>query len=1593
MAPTWKMPVSGVLLSLILLLVAKTAAAGMAGEPPRRAGAPLAGPPVELSALASSAFVSLAWTAPPEGAEAYKVYRGGSPAGPFELLGETPLPCHRDDDPDLVTGTTYYYKVSSVLDGEESGYSDVAWAALVEAHPCTEVTGPIESDTVWTLAESPVCIGEDLTVESSEGTPVTLTIERGVEVIVEPGAVIALGENAALAAEGTACDPVRFVSGAAFPRPGDWDGVKIDRDARVEDCHFVFCEFRHAKQAIQLYRVTSDEEKAFEVRSCTFSQNFYGVQLTRFGGEIRDSLFEDNNEGIHLTDCASPTIRDSDVRANGSVGIYLRGDSSPVVQGNRIVDNGRYGLRLRGSNTGNPAPIILDNQIHGNLEYNLHAADYDLDFGPFPAMVQAEMNDWGTDDPVLIAEGIHDYAEERKDPPVIVDFIPFLDANGLPFTPPNVYLGALPGSTSWQMQGDIPVRVLGPFIVPVGSTLIIQPGTRVEFVEYRFLRVDGALQAIGEEGNEVVLTSTFETPEPGHWYGVAVFSGGSVRLDRVTLNYAQAGLSVIAAAGVDVEATRSVFAWNEHGIHLETFDAAVRLSIADCEIHNNEYGLYVIEVPDPTVSLSQSRIHHNGRCGAYIRDASPTLIENAFQWNGTGIEIRGGCLSLIQGNAIGVEMVPVPCEARGNDVGIKLMGTNDLNPTPTVIGNTIAGNERANVRASAFEGEAPVTQDMERNAWCSVDPHEIAAGIEDASVDPDQLPYVFVDFVPFLDPGGDEIEPPNVVFGMVGPSTVLDDTSHPYLVVGSLIVPIDAALSVGEGVTLAFSSDRGVRVHGSMTVSGSEASPAVFTAGGSEAPEAGDWYGIKVLAGGTLDLVGGLVEWARYGVEAVRGPIHIADTRLQNNYTGLDLEDVNLTDAHSCVERSTIRWNDTGIRLYMSSPCLVGNTIAENAGTGLHSLRLSRPVVVANDIVNNGGHGVYLQGSRSQDVDPVPTRFRHNNVHGNGGGSSSRYDLYAASFFRPCEAEGAVNARDNYWGTCVPEEVAARVYGCEDNDRSPVVLYEPFLCEPHVPEAPPSCVALCSECEIDPDCDDGHSCTADVCNDNHFCEHLPQDDLCLDEGECGLGICDPEMGCRYLPQDDFCDDGVPCTEDRCGPASLSCEHEPLHADCDDGIWCNGAEVCDAVAGCLPGTERDCGDGLPCTVDTCDEEADACAHLPDSALCDDGAWCNGAETCDALAGCLPGTAPDCADAVPCTVDGCDEATDTCTHLPDDAACTDGAWCNGAEVCDVLAGCQDAPPPDCDDGIPCTVDTCDEEADACAHQPVNAVCDDDAWCNGVEVCDVVEGCRPGEPACPDDGDFCNGPEVCDEIHQRCGHSGDPCTSRGLLCDATEAGCIACMPLPLEGFHGELPGGDEHQRQVCVQFVGEARDLSLSCTVYDVDYEDEVAIYLNGTLLRHAPTTEDGGYSDPVEVTLPEALLQPGQVNPLIFRNSYNPPHSYKWAVGNVSIDAGDALALIGPGHGATVSEAPVFSWSANGYDAFGLFLYLPVLGTYYPFPAAPPLWTVGHSFDLAPYADLWDWVTAGTWMPWFVVGVSTETEAWEVAGPWWIRKGSP
>jgi len=180
-----------------------------------------------------------------------------------------------------------------------------------------------------------------------------------------------------------------------------------------------------------------------------------------------------------------------------------------------------------------------------------------------------------------------------------------------------------------------------------------------------------------------------------------------------------------------------------------------------------------------------------------------------------------------------------------------------------------------------------------------------------------------------------------------------------------------------------------------------------------------------------------------------------------------------------------------------------------------------------------------------------------------------------------------------------------------------------------------------------------------------------------------------------------------------------------NADCDNGLFCDGSESCVAGA-CVKGTAPNCADAVNCTVDSCDETSHACKHATNDAACSDGLFCNGTETCNAVTGCVAGTPVQCADGISCTTDSCNESAKSCQHAANNALCSDGLFCDGSETCNPSTGCVAGT-------NPCAAGTsCNEQTDSCACVPQcsNKQCGDNGCGGTCGTCGSGQACNAGK-----------------------------------------------------------------------------------------------------------------------------------------------------------------------------------------------------------------------------------------------------------------------
>jgi hypothetical protein len=321
-------------------------------------------------------------------------------------------------------------------------------------------------------------------------------------------------------------------------------------------------------------------------------------------------------------------------------------------------------------------------------------------------------------------------------------------------------------------------------------------------------------------------------------------------------------------------------------------------------------------------------------------------------------------------------------------------------------------------------------------------------------------------------------------------------------------------------------------------------------------------------------------------------------------------------------------------------------------------------------------------------------------------------------------------------------------------------------------------------------CDDGDPCTvgdhcsqgscagtpvACECNgSDQDCEQLWGDDnLCNGTLECDTGV--TPFKCKIKPGSavlcpDITGPAAECNKAVCDPATGACGMTPAFDGlaCSDGNACTVGDACEAGQ-CSPGTGATCSDANPCTTDACDPET-GCVFTPNTLACDDGNPCTLDDQCqDGV--CAFETFKDCEDGNPCTDNACDPAVG-CVATFNSSPCDDADACTFGDHCK-LGACVGGQSLPCNDGNPCTDDSCDP-ALGCVHSTNAAACDDGNPCTVGDQC-KFGGCVGGKALACNDNNPCTD-DSCDPVKGCIGtpnaapcDDGNPCT----LGDTCKAG----------------------------------------------------------------------------------------------------------------------------------------------------------------------------------------------------------------------------
>ncbi|NOZ88291.1 MAG: hypothetical protein GXP49_18930, partial [Deltaproteobacteria bacterium] len=311
----------------------------------------------------------------------------------------------------------------------------------------------------------------------------------------------------------------------------------------------------------------------------------------------------------------------------------------------------------------------------------------------------------------------------------------------------------------------------------------------------------------------------------------------------------------------------------------------------------------------------------------------------------------------------------------------------------------------------------------------------------------------------------------------------------------------------------------------------------------------------------------------------------------------------------------------------------------------------------------------------------------------------------------------------------------------------------------------------CTDADQDTDCPStrlckDHNCIAcyalNECGAGRICDtatHACLTGNCLGREHCGVmegtqagQICDslthtcvacandPECITAGYPAGTICDNGLcqqgcsinaECASNWCaGGRCKNCEQD---SNCGTGRVCN-----EDTGVCVEGTcavDADCVPTEACKVGSCIENNGnhSCSYdnADDHTVCDDGDPCSSKSECQG--GFCVGIEAKCDDGLSCSVDNCNPSNGECSHTQ-----------AGASECYVEVGGEGQCVPDgghpqgqcstcvsgtiqagCDDGVGCTVDSCNASTNSCVNTPNNALCDDNSICT-TDVCSAASGC---------------------------------------------------------------------------------------------------------------------------------------------------------------------------------------------------------------------------------------------------------------------------
>lgn len=676
-----------------------------------------------------------------------------------------------------------------------------------------------------------------------------------------------------------------------------------------------------------------------------------------------------------------------------------------LIGDNCIITNNRYGLVAQGRDS---LVTLSNSQISAN-DYGvlaLRGANISRKKVTIEANTKKDLLSLGTTTPAVITKHTPKEQEARRS---------YGDE-------------VLLGDTVWQGR----IQVTGLIRLPVGSRLIVLPGSVIEFskndtnndgIGENGLMIQGVLIAKGTLKNPIIFRSSEKNRKPGDWDAINIINSDGARnlIEYCQIEDAYRGLHFHFA---NVAVYYTLFTNNFRGIQFQESAVDIRNNIffnnnsgiqardSEIEFHNNTLtdNIAGANFFRTSISASGNTISRNFEFGMKIREGFPKVSNNALYNNRYGLMLQDTKFGEVSANLLanniesGLSLNTVDNTAVHSNY-IQANGFNGINireTRATISDNHITDNGERGIGILAFYGM------ITRNTFCNNGRYHIEnEGKLDVAAplnwfaESDPAPMIFdkvddagrglVDYMPVLTrPDAFQWSLPTIPTNLIWREKI----DIPF----DITVPMTVTLSIAHGARIAFAENAGLVVQGKLLASGDSGKRILFTSLNRKQKNSWDEIRLEHAEGSIFTNCD--FEFATWALHCHFTYLPVTGCRFKDNYGGIRFRSGPLM-----IHDSLFTGNTIGIRSFIGKAVIENNVITKNE-KGI--------------FVREMGSGLFIT---------------KNNIYAN-----EDYNIRLGEFNNE-----DVNAPENWWGTVTPLDT---FFDAHIEPGIGFVRYEPVLQKP-----------------------------------------------------------------------------------------------------------------------------------------------------------------------------------------------------------------------------------------------------------------------------------------------------------------------------------------------------------------------------------------------------------------------------------------------------------------------------------------------------------------------------------------------------------------